>query len=137
MKTTKTIFTLFLAFSIGIYANTQDKFTSCSAAFLNNKIIVDKYAPEGKCRLSKNVSGKLIVAEATHENNQWHITNPFEFMIAIRDANTQTLMMYSKELYREIDIAKIMEKCRKGDSIVIMTMNEKYALPHNEILVQQ
>ncbi|MCU0338930.1 MAG: hypothetical protein MUE30_03530 [Spirosomaceae bacterium] len=137
MKTTHKVFlNLCLLLSV-VVVHAQDSFNSCSAAFLDTKMIVNAYTTEGKCNVSHQVTGKLLVAEVElFEDGKANITQSIEFMVAIRDQNTKTLMMYSNEVFREVAIEKIMAKCRKGDHIVLLTLSNKYALPHNEILVQ-
>ncbi|MEZ4903243.1 MAG: hypothetical protein R2822_16535 [Spirosomataceae bacterium] len=136
MKTLKTLALGILLSSMILPSQGQETFSSCSAAFLDNKLIVDNYSPKGKCVLSHTTQGTLTVAEATFENNQWHQTAPIEFIVAIHDKNTQTLMMHSTEKYQKVDLQKIMAQCQKGDHIVLLTTKDKYALPHNEIVVQ-
>jgi hypothetical protein len=63
------------------------------------------------------------------------LVDNFAFSVAIKDKQTGTLMLFSKENYAKIDIRKILSRCHKGDSIVILTLNDEYSLPHNEILV--
>jgi hypothetical protein len=115
----------------------QHKYTNCSAAFLNDKMLVDEYSPTGKCSLDSTATGILKVgtAELWPEREKCHITQVLPFMIGIRDYNTRTIMMYSDKVYKKVDIQEVMKKCRKGDFIVLMTMKDEYALPHNEILV--
>jgi len=136
MKTLKTIASVILLSSITFLGQGQEHFSSCSAAFLDNKLIVDDYSPRGRSILSQNAQGSLTVAEATFEDNKWYQTALIDFMVAIRDKNTQTLMMYSTEKYQKIDLQRVMAQCQKGDHIVLLTTKNKYALPHNEILVQ-
>lgn len=57
-------------------------------------------------------------------------------MVAIRDKNTHTMVMYSNKTYKELDIRKVLSKCNVGDHIVLLTTDHQYALPHNEILVE-
>ena len=59
-----------------------------------------------------------------------------EFRVAIRDKATGTLFQYSGETYREVAIQSVLAHCKKGDQIVLLTIDGRYALPHNEILVQ-
>ena len=125
-----------LLLGIALVSHGQNQFSSCSAAFLDNKLVVDEYSPTGKCTLTQEAKGSLTVAEATYENNQWHQTATIDFMVAIRDKNTKTLMMFSPEIYKKLDIQKVISQCKKGDSIVVLTLKNAYALPHNEILVQ-
>jgi hypothetical protein len=118
-------------------AQAQNNFNSCSAAFLDNKMIVNEYTPTGKCVLKHNATGNLQVAEVNlSEDGSASITNNIEFMLGIRDQNTKTIVMFSTEVYRKIDIQKVFAKSQKGDAIVILTLKNSFALPHNEILIQ-
>ena len=43
--------------------------------------------------------------------------------------------MFSKDKIQKIEIQKILEKCKKGDYIIVLTVNNEFALSHNKILV--
>ncbi|RDB05409.1 hypothetical protein [Runella aurantiaca] len=108
----------------------------CSAAFLDNKIVVNEYTPTGKCSLPLNARGELTVATAELSLKKSKPVENLPFKIAIRDENTKTLTMFSGENYRKIEVQQVLVKCKKGDSIVLLTLEKQYALPHNEILVK-
>ena len=114
----------------------QKQFTNCAAAFLDQKMVVDEYTPSGKCVLAAHSSGELTVCTADLSPSGSTPIDKIKFRIAIRDANTQTLWMYSDDSYTKVDVQKVLTKCRKGDYIVLLTTDDQYALPHNEILVQ-
>ena len=122
------------AFSVISFA--QTRYTNCTAAFLDNKLVVNEYSPEGKCVLDSTARGTLTVSPATYEHNVWIADYAAEFMVAIRDGNTGTICMFSDKKFKKMDISQVLAKCRKGDRIVLMTMDNKLALPHNEILIQ-
>ncbi len=107
---------------------------SCTAAFLDNKIVVDEYTTTGKCSLPATATGKLTVCTADLSPTSSVAVDKITFKIAIRN-QTNTLVMYSDKDFREVDIQKVLSKCRKGDHIVLLTLDNGYALPHNEILV--
>ncbi len=113
----------------------QKSFANCTAAFLNNKIVVDEYSPQGKCVLAADATGLLTVCTADLSPNSSVAVDKITFKVAIRDQNTKTLVMYSNEDFQQVEVQKLLAKCRKGDHIVLLTLNEQYALPHNEILV--
>ncbi len=113
----------------------QESFTNCAAAFLNGKMVVDEYTPNGKCTLSKAATGTLTVCTADLSPTNSFAVHCFKFMVAIRDQHTKTLCMYSKKPMESVDIQKIMAQCKTGDSIVLITLDDEYALPHNEIVV--
>ncbi len=135
MKTRQRMISVACLVGAALVGHAQSKFSSCSAVFLDNKLVVDDYSPTGKCALTQDVQGTLSVAEATYENNHWHQTASIDFMVAIRDKNSKTLMMFSNEVYQKLDIKHILSKCKKGDAIVLLTLKDTYALPHNEIMI--
>jgi hypothetical protein len=114
----------------------QSRFTNCTAAFLDNKMIVDDYSPSGKCVLSATSKGLISVATVQLSAESSLPEDRLSFMVAIRDGNTHTLMMYSRKVYKEVEISDILARCQKGDAIVLLTMDDEYAMPHNEILIQ-
>ena len=134
---TKVIYRALFLFCCAIAqpAFSQEAFQNCTAAFLDNKIVVDDYSPTGKCGLAANATGQLTVCTADLSPTSSRAVDKINFKIAIRDHQTKTLVMYSNENYRQVDIQKILSKCRKGDHIVLLTLDNRYALPHNEILV--
>jgi hypothetical protein len=113
----------------------QEPFNNCAAAFLNDKLVVDNYSPDGQCRLAQNATGTLTVCTADLSPERSVPVAKIKFMVAIRDKNTKTMVMYSKDVLQSVDVAKILSKCKAGDSIVLLTLADQYALPHNEILV--
>ena len=114
----------------------QSKFNNCSAIFLNQKMVVNDYSPEGKCVVSEASKGKLTVSTATFDNNQWYAGDKIAFKITIRDGKTKTLWSYSDKTFKEIDMEKVLSKCQKGDYILVSVIEDQYSLPHNEILVE-
>ena len=116
-------------------ASGQKAFTDCSAAFLSNKIIVDEYTDKGKCVLSATAVGKLTVCTADLGSTESKPKEKISFKIAIRDHSTKTLVMFSDEVFSQINIEDVLRRCSKGDQIVLLTTNSQYALPHNEIQV--
>ena len=125
-----------LALSSSLSAQSKNEPSGCAAAFLNDKMIVDHYSPEGKCKLTKSSKGVLTAGTVNLNEKGVEITCKFEFALAIRDKETGSLTLYSKDTYTKIDIQKVMEKCEVGDKIVMITTDGKYELLHNEILVE-
>lgn len=120
---------------IGFAIEAQNPFTNCSAAFLGKKMVVNEYTDAGKCILSATATGVLTVCTASISPTESIPVERIKFKIAIRDKNTGTLTMYTEKSYKQVDIQAVMKKCRKGDRIVLITLDDQYALPHNEILV--
>ncbi len=114
----------------------QSDFNNCAAAFLDDKMVVDEYSTSGKCSVSIDAKGMLSVSTVDLSPTESKAVDKIRFMLAIRDKNTKTLVMYSSESYKQIAIQKVLSRCKEGDSIVVMTQDMQYALPHHEILVQ-
>ncbi|MDZ7898448.1 MAG: hypothetical protein U5N85_10550 [Arcicella sp.] len=113
----------------------QKAFTDCAAAFLNNKMMVKEYSNKAKASISMSAKGELSVGTVALSEKGNKLMDNFVFSIAIKDKATGTLMLFSKENYTKINIQKVLSRCHKGDSIMILTLSNEYALPHNEILV--
>lgn len=113
----------------------QKSFNNCTAAFLNSRMLVNEYSPAGKCSVSITQKGDLTVSTVELSSTESKAIDPIMFQVAIRNKNTGTLTMISKERIQKIEIQKVLEKCKKGDYIILLTVNDQYALPHNEILV--
>jgi len=121
-------------FSTGCLA--QHSFSTCSAAFLNNKMVVDQYTTAGQCRLATTATGALTLQTVSLSSTESKGIEKLPFRVAIRDKETKTLMLVTKEEIKQIEVQNVLAKCRKGDSIVLLTLDDQYALPHNEIVVQ-
>ncbi len=124
------IFCIITFFSFG-----QKHFSNCSAVFLNNKMLVNEYSPAGKCTVQITAKGNLTVNTVQLSSSESKAIEPILFQVAIKDKETGTQMLVSKEKLKQIEIQRVLEKCQKGDRIIILTLDDDYALPHNEILV--
>jgi hypothetical protein len=113
----------------------QGAFQNCTAAFLGSKMVVNEYAPTGKCRLPATATGELTLCTVDLSPAQSKAVDKIDFTVAIRDKDTGTLTMFSGETFRQILVQNVLAKCKKGDHIVLLTLDRRYALPHNEILV--
>ncbi len=109
----------------------------CTAAFLDNKMIVDKYTKTGyKNEISLNATGNLTVNAVSLAANENKAIESIPFQVAIKEKGTQTITFFSKENFMKVDVQKVLSECKKGDQIVLMALDKKYDLPHNEILVK-
>ena len=127
---------VFVLVILGSKCFAQQPFSNCSAAFLGDKMVVKNYSATEKAKISIKAKGDLTASTAEIGKNYSKSVNKFPFGIAIKDKNTGTLMLFSKETFMKIDVQKVLAKCKKGDSIVLLTLSNEYALPHNEILVE-
>lgn len=118
----------------------QDTFSSCSAVFLNDQMIVEEYSASAKAKISKDAqgwisAGAVSLGEVSKGEKKFEITEKIEFCVAIKDANSGTIILFSPKEFKKIEAEKVLAKCKKGDSIIIMTTDNTFALPHNEIVV--
>ncbi len=132
-KTTASLIFLCVLLTCG---RAQDTFTNCTAAFLNNQMVVNAYTPEGKCVLPLTSTGTLTVCTVNLSPEAGMAVDKIKFSLAIRDHKTGTLMMYSPKSFTEIDIRQVLDRCQSGDHVVLLTHNNEFSLPHNEIEIQ-
>ncbi len=134
---------LFLITSLLAVANLyaqhgKENFSNCAAAFLNKTMVVDEYSTTGKCVVVASFTGELTIRSAEMMDDETvKAGDKIPFKIAIRDGGSKTLLSFSDQTYREIDIQKVLAQCKKGDHIVLLTLEREWALPHSEILVSE
>lgn len=132
---THLIASFILSFSAFLFGETTTHNT-CAAAFIDTKMMVDQYTPKGQCSLAANATGTLAVYTVELAPEKSQALEKISFKIAILDKQTQTLTMFSDKTFKQTDIGQVLRKCEKGDKIILLTTDAKYALPHNEILVK-
>lgn len=118
----------------------QEKFSNCAAVLLNDQMIVEEYSNTAKAKISKDAqswisAGAVSLGDESIGEKKAEVTEKFEFGVAVKDGKTGTIMLFSLKEYKKIEVEKILAKCQKGDSIIIMTTDNTISLPHNEILV--
>jgi hypothetical protein len=109
-----------------------ETFNDCAAILYNDRVLVDSYSPEGKCKLEMGMKGLISVA-AVHLTGCQQVGQKIDFRVAIKNDRTNTLWMYSEETFSELLLEDVLKKCERGDRIIIMTVDQKYSLPHHEI----
>lgn len=108
----------------------------CAAAFLNTQMLVNEYSPKGQCRLDLHSTGELTVQTVALSPTGSKALAAVAFKVAIRDKETNTLTLYSSADVVKVDVKEVLKRCRKGDSLVLLTLSDQYSLPHNKILIQ-
>lgn len=137
MNTVTYFFSLALYYLASLNSSPDtNRFQHCAAAFLGSGMIVNEYTPSGKCSVRMNATGDLSVQTVNLGRNYAKAVEPIAFRVAIRDKDTKTLLSFSGDAVKKMPVEKILARCKKGDAIILMTTDETYALPHNEILVQ-
>lgn len=142
VKTTLVLFLSFVSMQLVFSQNCQPApscqsvakyFSNCAAVFFNDKMMVNDYSPKGKCVIEEGMKGSLQVSSVQLTPNLAIPVEPVKFKVAIRNDETNTLWLFSDEPYTEIPVEDILAKCKKGDKIVLLTLDSEFALPHNEI----
>ncbi|MFK7983422.1 MAG: hypothetical protein AB8G86_25800, partial [Saprospiraceae bacterium] len=84
------------------------------------------------------LAAKGLLTAYTVELSETAITpkKAIRFKIAIEDTMTKTLWLFSEKTFKKIAVEKVLAKCKKGDVIRLITVDNAFALPHNEILVK-
>jgi len=129
---------LILFTGIGFAGFAQEKFSNCSAVLLDGQMVVEEYSNTAKAKISKDATGWLTAGAVkldSSKNGRVEVTEKMEFVVAIKDASTGTIVLFSPKEFMKIEAEKVLKKCKKGDSIIILTTDSTFALPHNEILV--
>lgn len=136
MKNLRQLTLTMIGCTLSVWCLGQTRFNTCAAAFLDNKMVVDAYTDKGKCLLPSTATGQLTVCTVELSPTASKAVDKTTFKVAIRDKATKTLHLYSNEAFKQIEVRDVLTKCRKGDHIVLLTVDDLYSLPHNEILVQ-
>ncbi len=131
----KVVFIIALFFAITPLFS-QDAFNDCAAICLNKIALVKDYSPSSTCEIELEAKGTLTAY--TVELSATAITpkKAIGFKIAIEDAATKTLWLFSEKTFKKIAVEDVLAKCKKGDIIRLVTVDNAFALPHNEILVK-
>lgn len=125
-----------LLFAITNTTFAQDRFNDCVAACLDKVSIIKEYSKDAKAEINYDAKGNLEVYTVGISETAITPKKKIKFKVAIKDAATETLWLFSDQNYTEIEVEKILADCKKGDSIILLTVDAKYALPHHEILVK-
>ncbi len=133
---------VFITISLSSSAQSMDLFpapvvspyyNNCAAILFKGKMLVNEYTPKGRCNLERGMKGKLTVAAVNLTDEGATPIKNIGFKVAIRNQRTNTLWMYSDEAVEAVQLEEVLEKCEKGDRIIIMTVDRNYSLPHHEI----
>jgi hypothetical protein len=131
----KSFFILLGLVMTGCISHAQEPFTQCAGAFLNQKLVVDDYSPAGKSEISLNATGELTVCTAEISEERTTPLERIKFKIALKKQHVNTIILFSDTTYKEIKIEKVLSQCKSGDRIILITVDDRYSLPHHEILV--
>ena len=147
MQPVKLFFTSFLLLSFSLTASAQrlgsiffyspppPTFQNCAAILFNGKVLVNAYSPQGECKLVGVAKGTLSVALVDLTDEDATPGKTIGFRVAVRNHRTNTIWMYSAEIFQEVKLEDIRKNFERGDRIIIMTEDQEISLPHHEIEV--
>ena len=115
------------------YGGCVASYSDCAIILFNGKMLVDKYTPEGICRLTAKMKGTLSVSNVDLTGKEFRVKDKLKFHVAIKNPKTNTLFLLTKTAIEDIKYEDILSQCQMGDQIIILTDNKKYSLTHNEI----
>ena len=114
-------------------ASMSPSYSDCAAIFYKGQMLVDQYSPEGKCKIEQGMKGPLTLSAVKLGESMAIPTKTLSFQVAIRNTRTNTLWMYMADPVKEIQLEDILKECERGDRIILLPTNNRYALPHHEI----
>ncbi len=108
-------------------------YNECAAIFYKGEMLVDEYSPKGKCKLEQGMKGTLSLSAVELNDQKAKPTKRLAFQVAIKNIKTNTLYMYSDEVFESVQLEDILKKCMVGDHIIFLTTDQQYNLSHHEI----
>lgn len=108
-------------------------YSVCAAILYKGNVLVDDYSPKGRCFLEKGMTGKLSISTVSLSETATIPQKTLKFHVAIKNKDTNTLFMITKEAILEIELEDILKQCKRGDIIVFLTVDKQYSLTHHEI----
>ena len=114
----------------------QAAFNDCAAICLDRVALVKDYSPNSTCEIELSATGILTAYTVALSEQAITPKKAIGFKIAIEDATTKTLWLFSEKTFKKILVEEVLAKCKKGDIIRLITVDNAFALPHNEILVK-
>lgn len=133
-----TVLSLFLFIALGS-ASAQDAkpYSDCAAIYIGDDMLVSEYSPQGKCTLASKTTGLLTVSTVSLSDEGSTRTLAIPFRVAIRHGETGTVyLLHQNDSVNSIKIKDVLAECQPGDDVLILTDDNRYSLPHNEISVQ-
>lgn len=109
-------------------------YSDCAAILFNGDVLVDEFSPRGRCTIEEKKTGKLNIATVDILTETLMIPKRLlKFHVAIKNMETNTLVLLTTEAVLEIELEDVRKQCGKGDLIIILTDDKKYSLTHHEI----
>ena len=145
-KLSRTIFSFFVLAGVMLLAGAQafDPFEFLTPVkhyemhagiVYGDQLLSQQSESSGPLQLMPGSSGTISV-------QTWHghcanidLAEPIGFQVAIRDAETNTMWMYSQDILQEVDVSDLLSHCKLGDVLVFMTVDRQYKMGRHEVKV--
>lgn len=114
----------------------QNDFSDCAAIFYKDTMLAEKFERGKEFVLDQGMTGKLSVSAIRFSGcNSAEAVKKIPFKIAIKDSKSHTIWMFSDDTFYEVELKNILKRCNHDDKIIFMTVDKKYSLSQNEIVV--
>lgn len=92
-------------------------------------MVVDAYTTTGQGRLPATATDDLTVQTVDLSPAGGKPLETIDFKVAIRDEGSHTLRLFSGQTFRRLPVQNVLAHCQKGDHIVLLTLDNRSALP--------
>jgi hypothetical protein len=111
-------------------------YNTCAAILLNGDVLVNEYSPRGQCKIEADSKGVITLSPVIlNESSTITSTLLLSYYVAVKDSKTNTLRMITPMAVHKYKIEEVLAQCQLQDTIVILTVDKRYSLPHHEIIV--
>lgn len=122
--------------SIPFVENFTEKYSECAAIVYNDQMLVESYSPEATCELDASKKGKIGLSTVLLSEDETVVKTSLPFRWAIKNRKTGTIYSVDSKAIESIDVSEMLKHCGNRDSIIIMTVDPTYSVPHNEIIIK-
>lgn len=128
---------LSLLIGLGTSGGARSPFSTCSAAFVGTKRLVDHDTPTGRCQLANKTKRPPPTVQTVNVSPTGIKSgNKLAFNVAVQDGATGTVPLFSTKTHRQLPVERVLTSCKKGARIGLLTLDQHIALPHTEIQVR-
>lgn len=89
--------------------------------------LFDDTQPRSNSMLMRGMDGTLSI-RITSAIDRLMVYDDIYFQVAIQDAHTSTLRMYSTDAYNTVQVEDVLHQCNEGDRVIIILLDRKYTL---------
>lgn len=113
----------------------QYNYSEPAAIVYKGKVLIRTDSTGRNFVFAPGMKGKVSVCTIESASKTILPVAPIGFKVAIQDYKTNSLWMYSEETFYEVEIARILKECARGDTLIFMPVDRNYRLPQHKIVV--